>query len=166
MCCGDGSFSESFAGSVAKTVPLDVETDVVIARPREEVAAFACEPDNATAWYANIESAEWLTPRPLAVGSRFAFVAHFLGRRLSYVYEVKEHVPGERFVMATADGPFAMETTYAWADAAGGGTSMRLRNRGEPSGFSRVAAPIMTAAVRRANRKDLASLKAILEQAA
>ena len=142
---------------------IDVETQVTIARPRAEVAAYASEPDNATEWYANIESAEWETPRPLAVGSRFAFVARFMGRRLAYTYEVKDLVPGERFVMATAEGPFAMETTYTWADAGDGATSMRLRNRGEPAGFARVLAPFMAGAVRRANRKDLARLKRVLE---
>lgn len=142
---------------------IDVETEITIARPRAEVAAYASEPDHATEWYANIESAEWRTSRPLAVGSRFAFVAHFLGRRLSYTYEVKELVPGERFVMATSEGPFAMETTYTWADGTDGSTLMRLRNRGEPSGFSRIVAPLMAPAVRRANRKDLAALRRILE---
>jgi len=142
---------------------IDVETEATIARPREEVAAYASDPDNATEWYANIESAEWQTPRPLAVGSRFAFVARFLGRRLEYVYEVKELVDGERLVMATSDGPFAMETSYVWTDVPGG-TSMRLRNRGEPSGFATFLAPFMAGAVRRANRKDLAGLKRILEQ--
>jgi uncharacterized membrane protein len=143
---------------------VDVETEITIARPRAEVAAYACDPENAPAWYANIERAEWRTEPPLGLGSRFAFVARFLGRRLAYVYEVKELVDGERLVMATADGPFAMETTYAFADAAGGATSVHLRNRGEPSGFSRLVAPLMAPAVRRANRKDLARLKRILEE--
>ena len=144
---------------------IDVETQITIARPRGEVAAYASEPDNATEWYANIESAEWQTARPLAVGSRFAFVARFVGRRLAYVYEVKELAPGERLVMATSEGPFAMETTYTWADAGSGATVMRLRNRGESSGFSSLMAPLMAPAVRRANRKDLARLKRILERA-
>jgi hypothetical protein len=143
---------------------IDVQTEITIERPRGEVAAYACEPDNATAWYANIERAEWRTARPLAVGSRFAFVARFLGRRLAYVYEVKELVPGERLVMATTGGPLVMETTYTWLDAAGGATVMRLRNRGGPSGFARFLAPLMAGAVRRANRKDLARLKKTLEQ--
>jgi hypothetical protein len=142
---------------------IDVETAITIVRPRQEVAAYACEPENATTWYANIESAEWRTPRPLQVGSRFAFVARFLGRRLAYVYEVKQLVPGERFVMATSEGPFAMETTYSWEDAADGATLMRLRNRGEPSGFAGFLAPIMARAVRHANRNDLRRLKRILE---
>jgi uncharacterized membrane protein len=143
---------------------IDVSSAIEIARPRAEVAAFASDPDNATAWYANIKSVDWKTPKPAGAGSRIAFVAHFLGRRLAYVYEVKEHVAGERFVMATSEGPFPMETTYTWADAAGGSTQMTLRNRGTPSGFPAVFAPLMAGAVRRANRKDLARLKELLEQ--
>jgi uncharacterized membrane protein len=142
---------------------VDVETQIEIRRPRHEVAAYAADPDNATAWYENIASAEWKTAPPLAVGSRVAFVATFLGRRLTYTYEIAELAPGERLVMRTADGPFAMETTYTWEDTADGSTRMTLRNRGEPSGFAKVAAPIMSTAMRRANRKDLARIKAILE---
>ena len=144
-------------------MPVDVETATEIARPREEVAAYACDPDNATAWYENIQAVSWVTPPPLAVGSRVSFVASFLGRRLAYTYEIVELVRGERLVMRTAEGPFPMETTYEFADAPAGGTRMTLRNRGEPSGFAKVGAPVMAAAMRRANRKDLAALRAVLE---
>ena len=143
-------------------MPVDVVTEIEIDRPRAEVAAYAADPDNATAWYENIEAVEWRSPPPLAVGSRLAFVARFLGRELAYTYEIQTLVPGERLVMRTADGPFPMETTYTWEDT-GSGTRMTLRNRGEPAGFSRLAAPVMATAMRRANRKDLARLKALLE---
>jgi len=142
---------------------VDVLTEIEIARPVEVVAAYVADPSNAPTWYANIESVTWVTPPPLVVGSRLAFVARFLGRRLEYTYEVAESVPGERFTMRTAEGPFPMETTYSWSPAASGATHMTLRNRGEPAGFSKVAAPIMERAMRSANRKDLRSLKAILE---
>jgi hypothetical protein len=142
---------------------VDVETEIEIDRPRAEVAGFASDPDEATTWYENIERVEWRSPRPLAIGTQLAFVARFLGRRLAYTYEVESIVPDERFVMRTADGPFPMETTYTWEDTPAGGTRMTLRNRGEPSGFSRLVAPLMAGAMRRANRKDLRRLKVTLE---
>ena len=46
----------------------------------------------------------------------------------------------------------------------GGGTKMSLRNRGKPSGLSRLTAPVLVGAMRRANRKDLKRLKAVLER--
>jgi hypothetical protein len=146
-------------------VAVDVQTQVEISLSREAVAAFAVDPDNATLWYANIKSVEWKTAPPLAVGSEIAFTAQFLGRRLAYTYVAREWIPGSRFVMSTDAGPFPMETTYEWQDAAGGSTLMKLRNRGKPSGFSKWAAPMMAASMRRANRKDLARLKSLLETA-
>jgi uncharacterized protein YndB with AHSA1/START domain len=143
---------------------VDVLTEIEIARPRAEVAAYAVDPDNAPEWYENIERVEWESPPPLAVGSRVAFVARFLGRRLAYSYEIRALEPGERLVMSTAEGPFPMETTYTFEATPTGATRMTLRNRGEPSGFTKVAAPVLAAAMRRANRKDLARLKEILER--
>jgi uncharacterized membrane protein len=144
-------------------MPVDVVTEIVIERPRDVVAAYAGDPTHAPEWYANIDSVEWRTAPPVAVGSRMDFVARFLGRRLAYTYEVVELTPGERLVMRTAQGPFPMETTYEWQAVSDAATRMRLRNRGEPSGFSRAVAPFMSSAVRRANRKDLVRLKAVLE---
>lgn len=141
---------------------VDVRTETVVNRPRAVVARFAMDPDRAPEWYVNIRSVEWKTAPPLAVGSEIAFVAHFLGRRLAYTYEFVELVPGERLVMRTADGPFPMETTYELSDVPGG-TSVTLRNRGTPHGFAAMTAPLLAAAMRRANRKDLAALKEILE---
>jgi uncharacterized protein YndB with AHSA1/START domain len=143
-------------------MPVDVLTDILIDRPVATVAAFAGDPSRAPEWYANIKAVEWSTSPPLAVGSRIAFVAHFLGRRLAYTYEVRELVPNERLVMSTSEGPFPMETTYTWADE-GGKTRMTLRNRGEPTGFSAVVGPLMALMMRRANLADLAKLKSVLE---
>lgn len=145
---------------------VDVETFIEIDAVRERVAAFASDPDNAPLWYVNISSVTWETSPPATVGSRIAFVARFSGRRIAYTYEVRELVQAERFVMSTAEGPFPMQTTYTWADTAAGGTRMTLRNQGEPSGFSQLAAPVMAAAMRRANLKDLQALKSRLENPA
>jgi uncharacterized membrane protein len=142
---------------------VDVVTDVIINRPATAVSAYAADPANAPAWYVNIESAQWKTPPPLRTGVQIAFAAHFLGRRLEYTYRVTEFIPGERLVMRTAQGPFPMETTYTWAPASAAATRMTLRNRGEPAGFAKLLAPFVAGAMRRANNKDLARLKSILE---
>jgi len=145
---------------------VDVTTEIEIDLPPEVVSAFAGDPTNAPQWYVNIRSVDWLTPPPVAKGSRMSFVARFLGRRLAYTYEVVELDPGRRLVMRTAEGPFPMETTYTWEPTRAGRTRMSLRNQGEPSGFARVSAPLMAAAMTRANRKDLANLKRTLESRA
>lgn len=142
---------------------VDVLTEIVIARPLAEVAEFSANPDNAPVWYVNIQSVEWKTEPLLRMGSKVAFVAHFLGRRLAYTYEIVEYVPREQFVMRTAEGPFPMETSYHWEAIDPGHTRMKLRNRGSPQGFSRLMSLFMVPAMRRANTKDLARLKVLLE---
>ena len=140
-----------------------MQTEIVIDRPIEVVSNYAADPTNAPEWYANIDSVEWKTAPPPTQGSRVAFVARFLGRRLEYTYELVDLVPGARLVMRTAQGPFPMETTYTWTPTSPSSTRMTLRNRGEPAGFSKLATPFMVPAMRRAIRNDLKALKALLE---
>ena len=144
---------------------VDVLTGIVIDRPLEQVVAYASDPSNAPEWYTNIESVQWRTPPPVQVGSTMDFVAHFLGRRLAYTYEIVELDPLRRLVMRTTEGPFPMETSYERQAVDAGHTRMTLRNRGEPAGFSRLLAPFMATAMRRANRNDLRRLKRLLEAA-
>ena len=142
---------------------VDVTSKIVIACPRDRVAAYSGNPDNVPAWYVNIKSVEWKTPPPAVVGSRIAFVAHFLGRRLEYTYEIVELDPAKGLLMRTSEGPFPMETSYAWEIISESSTRMTLRNRGRPHGFSALLSPLMSFMMRRANRKELALLKRLLE---
>jgi hypothetical protein len=145
-------------------VGVDVRSEIQIARPRDEVAAYASDPVNVRSWHANVKDVKWNESKPLEVGSRIVFVAEFLGGRVDTIYEVRELDPGRRLVMGTAEGPFPMETTYEWEDAEGGGTRMSLRSRGRPSGFARLAGPVLARSIRRGNHKDLVRLKAALER--
>jgi len=145
---------------------VDVSTSILIHRPREIVSAYATDPEHAPEWYVNIKTVEWKSTPPVTIGSQVAFVAHFLGRRMAYTYEVIDLVHGERLVMRTRQGPFPMETSYTWETTSDGATRMTLRNRGTPAGFSKWLAPFLAGAMRRANRKDLAALKKWLESPA
>jgi uncharacterized membrane protein len=143
---------------------VDVQTEIVVNKPVNIVAEYAMNPDNAPEWYVNIKSVEWKTARPLMVGSQIAFKAAFMGRELAYVYEISQLVPNQKLVMRTADGPFPMETAYLFDAIDSNTTKMKLRNRGNPSGFSKIFSPFMGMMMRRANKKDLGKIKEILEE--
>jgi uncharacterized membrane protein len=143
---------------------VNVVTEIIINSPQEKVAQYAANPDHAPDWYVNIKSAEWQTEKTLQTGSKIAFIAEFLGRKLEYVYEIADYIPGQKLVMKTADGPFPMETTYTWESINGNQTQMTLRNKGVPSGFSKIFVPFMSLMMKKANKKDLIKIKEILEK--
>ena len=144
-------------------MPVDVSSEIVIERPAGIVSAYVCDPANAPLWHGNITSAEWKSEPLVHVGSRVAFVAEFLGRKLEYTYELVEFTPGEKLVMRSIEGPFPMETVYTFEETRDGHTRMTLRNHGEPAGVSKLMTPMIATAMRNANEKDLAKLKTILE---
>jgi uncharacterized membrane protein len=143
---------------------VDVNTEIIIDCPITKVSDYAANPDHVPEWYVNIHSVEWKTPKPLTLGSQIAFKAKFLGRELAYVYEIAEYIPGTKLVMKTANGPFPMETTYTWQSLDHNHTRMTLRNKGIPTGFSKMVTPFMSLMMKRANRKDLKKIKSILER--
>lgn len=121
---------------------VDVRTEITIACKPDQTAAFSADPDNAPIWYKNIKDVEWQTPKPLKIGSKITFEAHFLGRRLIYLYEVTSFKPGIELTMQTAEGPFPMKTIYTWESIGSNHTLMTLRNVGQPSGFSLFVKPL------------------------
>ncbi|MFE8702832.1 SRPBCC family protein [Cytobacillus sp. FJAT-54145] len=142
---------------------VNVITEITINSPSDKVSSYAADPDNTPSWYVNIKSAEWKTEKPLKVGSQVAFTAHFLGRKLEYIYEIVDFVPGQILVMKTAQGPFPMKTTYTWESVSDSSTRMTLRNEGSPTGFSKIFTPFMSTMMKSATMKDLKKLKSILE---
>ena len=142
---------------------IDITADVIIHRPRAEVAAYAMDPANDPLWISGIVEARQVTDGPFGVGTRVARVARFLGRRMAYTPEVREYAPGERLSMAT-DKPFDMTITYAFEDA-GTGTQATIRVQGQGTGFYGVVAPLLAPMVKRNVAKDLRALKRIMESA-
>ena len=142
---------------------VDVTTTIVIEHPIGGVSTYSGDPSNAPEWYQRITSADWQTEPPITLGSRITFRVRFLGKDLVYTYEVTEYSPGEQVAMRTTQGPFPMNTTYTWRPVGERVTHMTLRNHGEPTGFWRLAAPVMAIAMRRAMQGDLERLRHVLE---
>jgi uncharacterized membrane protein len=144
-------------------VGIDVSAVTEIARPADEVAAYAMEAENDPSWIGGISSARRLTPGPTAVGTQVERVAHFMKKRIDYVMEVAELEPSRRIVLRTVKSPFPMRVTYSF-EPVGGGTQAGVRVEGDAEGFYRLAAPLMARAVRRNLEDDVRRLKEICER--
>jgi uncharacterized membrane protein len=142
----------------------DVTVEQRIDRPREEVAAYACDWRNDPTWIRALDDVRLVSDGPFGVGSRVARVASFLGRKIEYVNEIVEWDHGKRLVMKSVKAPFPMTVIYEFEDAGDGNAVMRIYTGGDASGFYRVAGPMLNAAVKRGVKGDLAQLKQLLER--
>ena len=140
---------------------VNVTATGIIDRSRDEVAAYLRDPTNDTSWIGGIRSARLLAPGPVTVGSQVERVASFLGRRVEYVNEITE-LTGTRLAMRSVRSPFPMRVTYGFEDA-GQATEVSVRVEGDASRAYRLADPIMATLVRRSVRRDLRTLKRVLE---
>jgi uncharacterized protein YndB with AHSA1/START domain len=142
---------------------VDVIVETHIARPREEVAAFAMDPANDRRWIGALSEVNKLTDGPVGPGTRVERVASFLGRRIVYVNEIVEHAPPERLAMRSVKAPFPMTVVYEF-EPADRGTLARIRAGGDARGFYGIAGPLLERMVRRGIARDLAALKRLLEK--
>ena len=140
----------------------DVRVETVVAQPRTMVARYMTDWRNEPVWMKAISESQLVTAEPFGVGARVRRVASFLGKRVEYVNEVVEYDPDARLVMRSVEAPFPMTVTYEFEDA-DRGTRIRIRAQGDAGCFYRLAAPILSLAVRRAIEKDLANVKKALE---
>ena len=143
---------------------IDVTAEVPIRRPLPEVAAYMIDPAHDSEWIGGVREVRMETPPPLAVGSRVARVARFLGRRVEYVNEVTELDPDRVLDMRSVRAPFPMRVTYSFEAGDGGGlTIVRNRVRGAPGGFFALFGPLLAPMVKRSVQKDLERLRDVLE---
>lgn len=141
---------------------IDIQTQVLIQRPRAEVAAFMFDPRNDAMWTTGVIECRPLAEGPLRPGVRVERISKFLGRRFGYEYEVVA-ADEEGFVEMRVAQPFPMHIRYELEEACAGGTVARIRAQGDAGGFFRMAAPLLGRMVRRNITNDLETLKEYLE---
>jgi hypothetical protein len=142
---------------------LDTTTVITVEAPREQVAAFLRDPANDRRWIGGIRAVRLLTPPPVAVGSQVERVASFLGRRIEYVNEITE-LTAERLAMRSVKAPFPMRVTYGFRAAGDRATEVSVRVRGETGRFYGFAGPLLAPLVRGSLRRDLRTLKRLMER--
>ncbi|MFI6099221.1 SRPBCC family protein [Lentzea sp. NPDC051213] len=140
---------------------VDVRPEVLVHRPRGEVAAFMFDPAHDLEWTGGITSSRPARPGPLTKGATVERTARFLGREFVYGYVVTEH-EADRLVEMKVDRPFPMTVRYELADNPDG-TLVAIRASGSPGRFFGWATPLMARQVRKSITADLARLKDCIE---
>jgi len=140
---------------------VDVRPEIVVRKPRSEVAAFMFDPANDLAWTGGITASRPQQPGPLVAGSTVVRTAKFLGRTFDYGYVVTAHEP-DRLVEMKVEKPFPMTVRYELEDVPEG-TRVAIRATGSPGGFFAVAEPLMRWQVRRSIAADLERLRRNVE---
>lgn len=140
---------------------IDVTVSRIIRAPRDLVADFAGNPDNAPIWQSNVAEVQWRGDRPARVGSRLSIRAWFLGQTHDFSYEITDLAPGHSMTLRALH-PVEVVTTYHWCDS-DRGCRMILSSRGATDAFDSVEPPILTRAVRKAANRDLKNLANLSE---
>ena len=143
-------------------MPVDVKPQILLRRPRPDVAAYMFDPANDLAWTGGITSSRPAQPWPLVAGSMVERTARFLGRTFTYGYVVTRR-DSDRLLELRVERPFPMLVRYELDDAPGG-TLVSIHATGDPSRFFGWATPLMKRQVRRSIAADLQRRRARLEQ--
>ena len=143
-----------------------VVVTVKIDRPAAEGFAYLEDVTNNTEWLRGMRSCTWVTDPPIRVGSRYEQVAEFLGKEIRTTFEITAHEPGRLVTIESQAGSSFPLTVTREVEPLGEAHCRVVETvESDPSGFYRVAQPLLRLMVARNIRRDYGRLKELLEQA-
>jgi len=142
---------------------ISEEGNVIIHRPVEEVFAYVSDLTHSAEWQAGLLEVRRLTEGPLGVGTRYAFVRQFIGRKMESTNEFVAYEPKRTVRFRIPSGSMPGQGTYLF-EATPDGTKLTSRVELEPRGLSRLAEPLIAASLRREIAAGLPVLKELLER--
>jgi uncharacterized protein YndB with AHSA1/START domain len=144
-----------------------VIVQIEIGRPREVVWEYMENAEHNPEWLRNMKSCRWITDPPVRVGSRYEQVAGFLGKEVRTSFEVTALESGHLITISSLPGSsFALAITREVDPIGADRCHVTETAGGDPSGFYRVAEPLMRIIVRRNIARAYRELKELLESRA
>ncbi|MBK9165716.1 MAG: SRPBCC family protein [Acidobacteria bacterium] len=140
---------------------VDARAEIVIERPRKDVAEVMFEPKYDKLWITGLTNCFPQSPGLMHPGLKFERIGTLLGRHYSCQYIVSRS-DGESFAEFAADEPFQMKVRYELSDADGGTTTkIRIQSIGEHE--YKLPAPALNRAIAEWLAGDLKRLKKRVE---
>jgi hypothetical protein len=142
---------------------INIEQHVEISRPASAVFAFVSDQTNAPRWQRGLMEVHRLTDGPIGVGTRYRFVRTLMGRRMSGENEYTRYEPDRSTAFTATSGGWPLEASYVVEPVGDGRTRLTSTIALHPAGALRLLEPLLTATLRRDVKRNLASLKDVLE---
>jgi uncharacterized protein YndB with AHSA1/START domain len=141
---------------------IRVVNEIVIERPPEEVFAFITDVGSNPQWQRGMREAHFTSGPPMRLGSTYAQVTSFLGRRIESRYEVIDLVPGRLITGSTTISPVPI-TFSRIVTPHKAGARVTAVVEGRPQGVFTLVSPIVRRLVAASLARDYANLKHLLE---
>jgi uncharacterized membrane protein len=115
-------------------------------------------------WLPAMSSCRWITPPPIGVGSRYEQVARFLGKEIRTSFEVTAREPGHLITIQSREGSsFPLTVTRQVEPLDDNHCLVTETVDSDPSGFYRIASPVLHAMVRRGIWRSYQRLRDLME---
>ena len=142
---------------------MRVEESIEINKPLEEVFNYVSDVGNFPQWTAHTLEVRKDTPGIPQQSDRFTVAIKSVGRRFETPYERTSYEANRRYTDRAVGGPIPDQRwEYAFREVPGG-TRLTRAVDAEPGGLLRLLEPVQKRLVHRQLRKDLESLKDLLE---
>jgi uncharacterized protein YndB with AHSA1/START domain len=141
---------------------MKMAESVEINRPAEAVFAYLSDVRNDANWQQTVVEARVTSEGPMDVGSTGSHRVRFMGMTDDYGWRVHEFDPPNRASWTFVSGPMSGQGGYV-LEGTGESTKMTWTGDVQPHGFRRLLAPVMGPMFRKQVRRELETLKGILE---
>jgi carbon monoxide dehydrogenase subunit G len=136
---------------------------ITVTRPIDESFAYVADFATTAEWDPGIAQARRVDDGPIGLGSRFAVVAVFNGRRLDLIYEIVAYEPPERIVLRGEGKGFRGVDEITLTTEGNAQTRIDYVADIGLTGIAKLAEPFMKGRFDTMAKKAVTGLKAALE---